>query len=399
MWHHAKRACLLTMVCALAVAAAGFGGVAQTSAAEPATVGQATDLQASTVDQGDGEVRLAWTAAQDAQVHFVLYLKTSDLNARDFGQAQMVPFSGTEGLVSGLGGGTEYSFSVIGMRWNWVNYGSVWGTWSNWASATPRGTTSSTGTQLPAAEPATVGQATDLQASTVDQGDGEVRLAWTAAQDAQVHFVVYLKTSDLNARDFGQAQMVPFSGTEGVVSGLEGGTEYSFIVIGMRWNWVNYGSVWGTWSNWASATPGRSGAVTGPGSAVDRAALVSLYDATGGTRWTNDTNWLSDAPMGEWHGVTTDDGGRVTELRLRENNLNGRIPTAVGNLTAVTRLDFQDNGLTGSIPASLGNLSNLVRLDLDANHLTGQIPVSLSNLTSLQNLDLDRNQLQGPVPP
>ena len=398
MWHHGKSACLLTLVCALAVAVAGFGGVAQTSAAEPTTVGQATDLRASTVNQGDGEARLAWTAAQDAQVYFVVYLKTSELNARNFGQVQMVPFSGTEGVVSGLEGGTEYSFIVTGMRWNWVNYGPVWGTWSNWASATPRGTTSSTGTQLPTAEPATVGQATDLRASTVNQGDGEARLAWTAAQDAQVYFVVYLKTSELNARNFGQVQMVPFSGTEGVVSGLEGGTEYSFIVTGMRWNWVNYGPVWGTWSNWASATPGGSGVVAGPESAVDRAALVSLYNATGGTRWIIDTNWLSDAPMGEWHGVTTDDGGRVTELRLRENNLNGRIPTAVGNLTAVTRLDFQDNGLTGSIPASLGNLSNLVRLDLDANHLTGPIPVALSNLTSLEFLDLDRNQLQGPVP-
>ena len=49
--------------------------------------------------------------------------------------------------------------------------------------------------------------------------------------------------------------MAPFAGSEGVVSGLEGGTSYYFIVIGMRWNWVEYGTVWGTWSSWVSATP------------------------------------------------------------------------------------------------------------------------------------------------
>ena len=56
--------------------------------------------------------------------------------------------------------------------------------------------------------------------------------------DAQVYFVVYLKSSDLEARNFGQVQMVPFTGTElGVVRGRPtgdrhagGGRDYSFIV-------------------------------------------------------------------------------------------------------------------------------------------------------------------------
>ena len=30
----------------------------------------------------------------------------------------------------------------------------------------------------------------------------------------------------------------------------------------------------------------------------DRAALVALYEATGGPNWRNNTNWLTDAPMG-----------------------------------------------------------------------------------------------------
>ena len=50
--------------------------------------------------------------------------------------------------------------------------------------------------------------------------------------------------------------------------------------------------------------------------ASDRAALVALYNATGGANWGNNGKWLSNAPMGEWHGVTTDSDGRVTHLDL-----------------------------------------------------------------------------------
>ena len=48
----------------------------------------------------------------------------------------------------------------------------------------------------------------------------------------------------------------------------------------------------------------------------DRAALVALYAATDGANWDDNTGWLSDAPLSEWHGVTTDTDGRVTELDL-----------------------------------------------------------------------------------
>ena len=38
----------------------------------------------------------------------------------------------------------------------------------------------------------------------------------------------------------------------------------------------------------------------------------ALYNATGGANWTDSTNWLNEKPIGEWHGVTTDDDGSVT---------------------------------------------------------------------------------------
>ena len=58
-------------------------------------------------------------------------------------------------------------------------------------------------------------------------------------------------------------------------------------------------------------------------SASDRAALVTLYNATDGPNWENNTNWLSNAALGEWYGIVTDNSGRVISLDLGRNQLSG----------------------------------------------------------------------------
>ena len=47
---------------------------------------------------------------------------------------------------------------------------------------------------------------------------------------------------------------------------------------------------------------------------VERSALVALYNSTEGDNWVNNTRWLSDAPIDEWHGVRVNAEGRVTIL-------------------------------------------------------------------------------------
>ena len=132
--------------------------------------------------------------------------------------------------------------------------------------------------------------------------------------------------------------------------------------------------------------------------ATDRDVLVALYHATGGDNWTNNENWLSDAPVGTWYGVTTDESDRVIELILWFNNLRGTIPPELGGLTALTRLDFSGNQLSGTIPTELGNLTALTRLDLDRNRLSGTVPPELGNLTNLDALYLAGNRLKGCQP-
>ena len=131
----------------------------------------------------------------------------------------------------------------------------------------------------------------------------------------------------------------------------------------------------------------------------DRAVLVALYNAADGANWSTSTNWLTDAPIGDWYGVTTDANGRVVELRLRDNQLSGPIPSELANLVNLRSLDLQDNRLTGEIPASLGSLTNLEILNLSWNRLGGTIPPRLGNLSKLQKLYLGANELGGEIPP
>ena len=129
-----------------------------------------------------------------------------------------------------------------------------------------------------------------------------------------------------------------------------------------------------------------------------RGVLVAIYNATGGANWTNNTNWLSDRPIGEWYGVTVNYQGHVTGLDLGGNQLTGTIPTQLGSLSNLTGLHLWGNQLTGTIPTELGNLDSLTGLDLGGNQLTGTIPTQLGNLSNLTHLDLWGNQLTGTTP-
>ena len=131
----------------------------------------------------------------------------------------------------------------------------------------------------------------------------------------------------------------------------------------------------------------------------DREALIAFYRALDGPNWANNGGWGSDAPLDQWHGITTNESGRVTELVLASNQLQGAIPTVLADRTQLNTLNLTDNQLHGAIPAELGRLTSLQVLGLGQNQLSGPIPTALADLSNLLALNLGDNQLQGRIPP
>ena len=176
--------------------------------------------------------------------------------------------------------------------------------------------------------------------------------------------------------------------------------------------------------DWLSEIAAHAGTGVECASLTDREILVRLYEATDGPNWDNNTNWLTEAPLNRWHGVTTDAGGRVQRLDLGFNGLHGvvppelgglsnlqylylgtddrgltgRIPPELGQLRLLRDLSLAHNGLVGPIPPEIGNASSLRYLRLENNHLTGAIPRELGRLTRLESLSLQLNTLSGELP-
>ena len=130
---------------------------------------------------------------------------------------------------------------------------------------------------------------------------------------------------------------------------------------------------------------------------IECEALVALYQSTNGAGWIHNDYWLITNTVDNWYGITVS-SGHVHGISLTENNLNGSIPVALGNLSEMEVLWLFDNQLSGRIPPELGNLSNLCDLDLGINQLSGNIPPELGNLSNLLYLLLDSNKLSGRIP-
>ena len=126
-------------------------------------------------------------------------------------------------------------------------------------------------------------------------------------------------------------------------------------------------------------------------------ALVALYKSTNGASWHSHWGWNVFNKPCVWDGITCFNG-HVHIISLLNNNLNGSIPSELGNLSNLEELYLPNNSLNGSIPSELGNLSNLKVLYLWGNSLSGSIPSELGELSNLLELVLDINKLSGEIP-
>ena len=156
---------------------------------------------------------------------------------------------------------------------------------------------------------------------------------------------------------------------------------------------------------------------------AQRYALATLYYATNGTGWIDNTNWGNGHEC-NWHGVGCEkyDDGRVavTYIDLNSNGLVGEIPQEIGHVHSLTqskcagvyfashcsigwstdilKVMMWGNSLQGPIPSSLSRLTQLHTLYLDKNELDGELGDTLDSLKSLKHLDLSDNMFRGHIP-
>ena len=60
-------------------------------------------------------------------------------------------------------------------------------------------------------------------------------------------------------------------------------------------------------------------------------------------------------------------------LSLDTNQLTGRLPSWIGELTKLTALDLSDNSFSGTVPSELASLTDMKVLELYNNELTGDL--------------------------
>ena len=151
-----------------------------------------------------------------------------------------------------------------------------------------------------------------------------------------------------------------------------------------------------TWGHGFALLPPIVVCSNNPGLAADCARLLAARDTLAGT---GTLNWSANAPVEDWDGVTVEGSPlRVTELRLPDKGLTGKIPAVLASLSNLQELRLSENQLSGAIPAELAGLTSLEILALGGNQLTGPIPVWLGGLTKLEELYLWGNELTGEIP-
>jgi hypothetical protein len=133
----------------------------------------------------------------------------------------------------------------------------------------------------------------------------------------------------------------------------------------------------------------------------DYDVLMSFYNSTQGPYWTRRHNWGSpdccDSNTG-WYGLNCDSSNNVIMITLPENNLAGKFPEILTELTRLKVLNLALNKLSGMLPPSITQWTELEALTLFSNNLTGALPPSFGTFSHLQTLELFSNKFSGTFP-
>ncbi len=117
--------------------------------------------------------------------------------------------------------------------------------------------------------------------------------------------------------------------------------------------------------------------------ALEREALIAIYNALDGDNWINNENWCSDKPVGEWYGVYTN-GQNVTGLqitgRVTANSPKGMFPIEAQNLQHLTYLHFECTNIDSFAEGlSFNNIEEVLFGNNVFLHLTELAPIYKTN--------------------
>eukprot|EP00535_Pseudo-nitzschia_heimii_P002220 CAMPEP_0197186746 /NCGR_PEP_ID=MMETSP1423-20130617/14504_1 /TAXON_ID=476441 /ORGANISM="Pseudo-nitzschia heimii, Strain UNC1101" /LENGTH=787 /DNA_ID=CAMNT_0042638139 /DNA_START=122 /DNA_END=2486 /DNA_ORIENTATION=+ len=139
----------------------------------------------------------------------------------------------------------------------------------------------------------------------------------------------------------------------------------------------------------------------------ERFAAAALYFATyGPEKWKAKLGFLGGNSICDWNtdgveesfGIFCGQDGRVSQIRIVDNNLHGSLPNELNYFSEMVLLNLYFNKLTGTIP-DLSELIKVEQIDLDGNTLSGNTPESLFKLPNIMNLLLLNNKrLTGTIP-
>ncbi|KAK2635522.1 hypothetical protein Ddye_030314 [Dipteronia dyeriana] len=121
-------------------------------------------------------------------------------------------------------------------------------------------------------------------------------------------------------------------------------------------------------------------------SSPDASSMLALRESIGNPK---SLGWSDPNPC-KWNHVKCDGSNRVTKIQIGGQNLVGKLPPDMKNLTSLTILEVMKNKLTGAIPG-LAGLSSLTNVLFNNNGFTEMPPDFFTGLTSLQNIYLDYN--------
>ncbi len=139
-------------------------------------------------------------------------------------------------------------------------------------------------------------------------------------------------------------------------------------------------------NRWYGVTDATSPPTPAPTPQTDRDALVALHKTLGSPNW---FNWLSDAHIGKWGGVTIDADGRLTRLWLWIDSVeaSSELSLDLGSFPNLWELVIeQSDSLT---QLELVNSFNLTDLTIEGNDSLNSL--KLGNVPNLEVLDVSEN--------